>query len=336
MLLLGIETSCDETAAGVLKDRRTLLSNVILSQVVHQPYGGVVPELASREHMRNLVPIVDQALAEAKTPLEKIEGLAVTFGPGLVGALLVGISFAKAVAVSRRLPIIGVNHLEGHIFSNALEHPELEPPFVCLVVSGGHTLLVLVKNWGVYRLLGQTRDDAAGEAFDKVAKLLGAGYPGGQKIDDLAQTGNPARITFPRAYLEKEAYDFSFSGLKTAVALYVQKLSERERENLLPHLCAGFQEAVVDVLVAKTVRAAEESNVSAIAVAGGVARNRRLRQRLGDEASRRGMKFFVPVPQFCTDNAAMIAAAGAFHLSRGERSDLSLNAAPYVPLNGVA
>jgi N6-L-threonylcarbamoyladenine synthase len=332
MLILGIETSCDETAASVVKDGNKILSNVVYSQMVHNKYGGVVPELASREHIRTLVPVVNEALDQAKTPLEEVEGVAVTYGPGLVGSLLIGLSFAKALSYSLGVPLIGINHIEGHIFANFLEYPKISPPFVCLVISGGHSNLVYVAGKGNYELMGQTRDDAAGEAFDKVAKVLNLGYPGGPAIDEASPQGKFDFFKFPRAYLEEGSFDFSFSGLKTAVAIYVSRLSEEELGNHRIDVAASFQEAVVDVLVEKGIKACLAKNTTRIALAGGVARNRRLRKRLKEEAEKRRLEVFLPSPILCTDNAAMIAAAGDFRLSRGEVSDLDLNAIPYASL----
>jgi N6-L-threonylcarbamoyladenine synthase len=332
MLILGIETSCDETAASVVKDGREILSNVVYSQMVHNKYGGVVPELASREHIRAIVPVVQTALDEAQISLEKIEGVAVTYGPGLVGSLLIGLSFAKAVSFSLEIPLIGINHIEGHIFADFLERPDISIPFVCMVISGGHSNLVYVAGKGDYELLGQTRDDAAGEAFDKVAKVLDLGYPGGPVIDQVSEKGNPNFFKFPRAYLEEESFDFSFSGLKTAVALFVSKLSKEELSEHRIDIASSFQEAVVDVLVEKGIRACMKKNTPNLALAGGVARNGRLRIKLDAEAEKRHLHVFYPAPILCTDNAAMIAAAGDFRLSRGERSNLDLNAIPYAPL----
>lgn len=331
-MILGIETSCDETAASVVKDGREILSNVVYSQMVHDKYGGVVPELASREHIRAIVPVVKEALDRAGTSLEVMEGVAVTYGPGLVGSLLIGLSFAKALSYSLGIPLIGINHIEGHIFANFLEHPQVSPPFVCLVISGGHSNLVYVAEKGNYRLMGQTRDDAAGEAFDKVAKILNLGYPGGPIIDQVSKNGKADFFRFPRARLEEGSFDFSFSGLKTAVAIYTSRLPEQKLKSHRIDIAASFQEAVVDVLVEKGIKACLDMNSRTIALAGGVARNRRLRQRVKEEADKHRLEVLYPSPILCTDNAAMIAAAGDFRLSAGERSDLDLNAVPYVPL----
>jgi N6-L-threonylcarbamoyladenine synthase len=332
MIVLGIETSCDETAASVVKDGTTILSNVVYSQMVHNKYWGVVPELASREHMKTIVPVVKSALDEAKIRLEKIDGVAVTYGPGLVGSLLIGLSFAKSLSYSLGIPFIGINHIEGHIFANFLENPRLEPPFVCLVISGGHSNLIYVADKGEYELLGRTRDDAAGEAFDKVAKVLDLGYPGGPMIDKVSKEGKSDFVRFPRSYLEEGSFDFSFSGLKTAVAIYVSKLSKEKLEKHRIDIASSFQEAIVEVLVDKGINAALMRKVKIIALAGGVARNSRLRNRLEMEAQKHDLKVFYPSPILCTDNATMIASAGDFRLSRGERSNLDLNAVPYAKL----
>jgi N6-L-threonylcarbamoyladenine synthase len=316
----------------VLKNGRSIRSNVVCSQIVHTKFGGVVPELASREHIKTLLPIVQTALDQAEVDLKKVQGIAVTYGPGLVGSLLVGLSFAKALAYSLGIPFIGVHHIEGHVFANFLEHRDLRPPFVCLVVSGGHSDLILVTKMGQYEILGQTRDDAAGEAFDKVAKLLDVGYPGGPLIDELSGKGNKDWVRFPRAYLEEESYDFSFSGLKTAVALFVKKKSRKEIDSHLNDIAASFQEAVVDVLVDKTINAANNLKIKKIALAGGVARNSRLREKLSHKAKLHKARVFYPSPILCTDNAAMIAAAGDFYLSKGKSSGLDLNAVPYAKL----
>jgi N6-L-threonylcarbamoyladenine synthase len=333
MLVLGIETSCDETAVAVIGDGQKILSNVVFSQWVHKRYWGVVPELASREHIKTILPILKTALDEAKVTLKEIEGIAVTCGPGLVGSLLIGLSLAKGLAYSLKIPFIGINHLEGHIFANFLEYPDLSPPLICLIVSGGHSTLVYVKDKGDYRILGRTRDDAPGEAFDKVARVLDLEYPGGPSIDKLSQSCKSSKIRFPRAYLEEGSFDFSFSGLKTAVAIYVSKLSVKEKEEQKPCIAKGFQEAIVDVLVEKFFKAALELKVKKIALAGGVANNSYLRQKLSLESSKEGLELYVPSPILCTDNAAMIAAAGDFHLCRGERSTLDLNALAHLSLD---
>jgi len=332
MKILGIETSCDETAASVVADGSRILSNVVYSQMVHNKYGGVVPELASREHIRTIIPVVREALDQAGTSLAKMEGIAVTYGPGLVGSLLIGLSLAKAMSYSLNVPLIGINHIEGHIFANFLEHADLLPPYVCLVISGGHSNLVYVADKGAYQLLGRTRDDAAGEAFDKVAKVLNLGYPGGPAIDKASKNGRPDFFKFPRAYLEEDSFDFSFSGLKTAVAIYASRLPREKLEKHKVDIAASFQEAVVDVLVDKGIRACLEKRAQAIALAGGVARNQRLRRRIREEAEKHKLRVFYPSPVLCTDNAAMVAAAGDFYLSTGRRSGLDLNAVPYAPL----
>jgi N6-L-threonylcarbamoyladenine synthase len=327
MLTLGIETSCDETAAAVLKDT-AVLSSVVSSQVkVHEKYGGVVPELASREHLKNLMPVVREALGQARVSLEDIDLVAVTYTPGLIGALLVGVSAAKAIAYARNIPFIGVHHGEGHILAAQIEYPDIGFPYVALLASGGHTALYHVKEFGSYRMLGQTRDDAAGEAYDKVAKLLDLPYPGGPVIDWLAQEGNSEAIKFPRG--QREGFDFSFSGLKTAVrthvALFKSKDAGFDPKLSIRDVAASFQAAVVDSLVDKTVRAAVETGVNRIVVAGGVAANSFLRKRMKEEAEAKGLTLYLPGMQLCIDNAAMIALAGYFHFQRGERSRLDLN-----------
>jgi N6-L-threonylcarbamoyladenine synthase len=327
MLTLGIETSCDETAAAVLKDT-AVLSSVVSSQVqVHEKYGGVVPELASREHLKNLMPVVREALGQARVSLEDIDLVAVTYTPGLIGALLVGVSAAKAIAYARNIPFIGVHHGEGHILAAQIEYPDIGFPYVALLASGGHTALYHVKEFGSYRMLGQTRDDAAGEAYDKVAKLLDLPYPGGPVIDRLAQEGNSEAIKFPRG--QREGFDFSFSGLKTAVrthvALFKSKDAGFDPKLSIRDVAASFQAAVVDSLVDKTVRAAVETGVNRIVVAGGVAANSFLRKRMKEQAEAKGLTLYLPGMQLCIDNAAMIALAGYFHFQRGERSRLDLN-----------
>ena len=327
MITLGIETSCDETAAAVLKDR-TLLSNIVSSQVkIHEKYGGVVPELASREHLRNLMPVVREALAAASVRLEDIGLIAVTSAPGLIGALLVGVSAAKAIAYARNIPFIGVHHGEAHILAAHLEYPDLEYPYVALLVSGGHTALYHVREFGSYRLLGQTRDDAAGEAFDKVAKLLDLGYPGGPLIDRLARDGDAGAVKFPRS--RQEGFDFSFSGLKTAVRNHIALFRSKDK-GLDPAMnahdvAASFQAAVVDVLVEKTVLAATEAGVKRIVVSGGVAANSELRTRMKEAAEQKGVRLHLPGMGLCIDNAARVALTGYLHYQRGERSSLDLN-----------
>jgi len=331
MLVLGVETSCDETAAGVVRDGQEILSNIILSQEIHSRYGGVVPEIASRIHITEIVGIIEKALTEANTSLESIDGIAVTNGPGLVGCLLVGLSFVKSVHIARGIPYYGVNHLEGHIFAGRLDHKELRTPHIALVASGGHSNLYLVEDWGRYRLLGSTRDDAPGEAFDKVSKLLGLGYPGGPAIEKVSDGANRNFIKFPRAKMGKNSFEFSFSGLKTAVSVYLQDKTPEFIEEHKGDLAASFQEAVADVLVGKALAAAEYFKITQVSVTGGVARNGRLRE-LFEEKRPAGASIFFPSPVLCTDNGAMIAACGDFHLTRGERSNLELNAVPYLEL----
>lgn len=336
MRVLAIETSCDDTGAAVLLNGREILSNVVSSQIsVHQKYGGVVPELASRKHIESIVPIVNEALKTAKVTLKEIDGIAVTQGPGLVGSLLVGLSFAKSIAFARGLPFIGVNHIEAHLSAIFLEEKSPSFPFIGLVVSGGHTSLFRVNGFGKYIRLGQTRDDAAGEAFDKVAKLLGLGYPGGPIIDELSKTGNPKAIPFPRPILSKNSFDFSFSGLKTAVVNYVKTHPEPPGgypENLIKDIVSSFQEAVVEVLLRKTLQAANDQRLKRMVLAGGVAANQRLRAKVKEEALRQGLKVYLPSSSLCTDNAAMVGVVGYEYLKRGLRSPFSLNAFSNLPL----
>ncbi|HLB25335.1 MAG TPA: tRNA (adenosine(37)-N6)-threonylcarbamoyltransferase complex transferase subunit TsaD [Nitrospirota bacterium] len=344
MLILGIETSCDETAAAVVEDGKKILSNVVSSQVeLHAKYGGIVPELASRAHIENIMPVVHEALEASGKKLGELDGVAVTVGPGLIGALLVGVSAAKALAYSAGIPLAGVNHIEGHLSAIFLESDEVYMPFVLLVVSGGHTHLYLVRGWCEYEKLGQTRDDAAGEAYDKVAKLLKLGYPGGPIIDRLSREasekdmasglGRAGAIKFPRTYLEPGSFDFSFSGLKTAVMNHVKGLGPAgpTREQVA-EICSSFQEAVVDVLVKKTVGAAKATGVDGIVVAGGVASNGALRSALKEAADAAGKKLLIPSPALCTDNAAMVAAAGYHLLRLGRTAGLDLNPQANLPL----
>ncbi len=336
ILTLGIESSCDETAAAVLRGGRTLLSNVISTQIpIHQKFGGVVPEIASRRHIVNVMPVIDEALRNAGVTLNDIHQIAVTYGPGLVGALLVGVSAAKALAFARKLPFIGVNHLEGHIFANFLSHTELEPPFVALVVSGGHTALIRVQGYNHFTLMGQTRDDAAGEAFDKVARVMGLPYPGGPEIDKLAARGNADAIDFPRALREKGNYEFSFSGLKSAVLNYLNEMKMKRIEIDKANVAASFQKAVIEVLVQKSVEALSEAGMDTLVLAGGVAANSSLEQRLREAANEHNIRFYYPTKILCTDNAAMIACRGYYQSKAGLFSDLSLNAVPGLSLTDM-
>jgi N6-L-threonylcarbamoyladenine synthase len=326
MLVLGIETSCDDTAAAVLLDGRTILANVVSSQdEIHGAYGGVVPELASRQHIRNILPVIDAALGKAGVSLKDLGGIAVTQGPGLVGSLLVGLSVAKAMAFRWGMPYVGVNHLEAHLLAIHLEH-EVPFPYIALLASGGHTLLYCVKDIGEYLYLGGTRDDAAGEAYDKVAKMMGLGYPGGRVIDSLAKTGDRKAIRFPRARLKKSPYDFSFSGIKTSVLQHLKSQDQQEWKAHVPDIAASFQEAVVDMLINPTISAAVAQNVNRIVLAGGVAANSRLREKINESAAPKNLQVYFPSAKFCTDNAAMIALTGHHWISRGRRDDFTLNA----------
>ncbi|HEV8681592.1 MAG TPA: tRNA (adenosine(37)-N6)-threonylcarbamoyltransferase complex transferase subunit TsaD [Actinomycetota bacterium] len=333
MKVLGIETSCDETAAAVVEDGLKVLSNVISSQHdIHARFGGVVPELASRAHVERLNPIIDEALDQAGATWREIDALAVTRGPGLAGALLVGMATAKAIALALKLPLVAVNHLEGHVYANFLEHGPPQPPYVCLIVSGGHTLLVHIPEEHRYEVLGQTLDDAAGEAFDKVARFLELGFPGGPQLDRLARKGNPDAVRFPRAMAGSGDYDFSLSGLKTAVIRHVRSERAAGRGIPLEDLAASFEEAVVDVQVQKTMAAAAEKGVRTVLMGGGVVANTRLRERMSEEAQRRGLRLLYPSRELCTDNAAMIASAGHFRMARGEISSLDVSVDPSLPL----
>ena len=331
--ILAIETSCDETAAAVVHNGREVLSNIISSQIdLHKLYGGVVPEIASRKHIEKINQVIEEALKEAETTLDDIDAVAVTYGPGLVGALLVGVAEAKAIAYARKLPLVGVHHIEGHISANYIEHPDLEPPFLCLVASGGHTHLVRVREYGEYEILGRTRDDAAGEAYDKVARASGLGYPGGPKIDRLAKEGNPDAVHFPKAHIEGAEYDFSFSGLKSAVLNYINGC-KMKGENYDPaDIAASFQKAVVDVLVENSMKAAENLGIYKFAIAGGVASNTALRAAMKNACEEREIRFFYPSPVYCTDNAAMIGAAGYYEFLAGTRHGWDLNAVPNLKL----
>jgi N6-L-threonylcarbamoyladenine synthase len=331
MNVLGIETSCEETAAAVwLHDR--LGSNIIASQVIHTKFGGVVPELASRAHVKLILPIIQSALKEAKIEKKDLDGIAVTYGPGLTGSLLVGLNCAKAVSLALDIPFIGINHIEGHLFSNSVLEGGPQVPFVALIISGGHTQLVLVRDWGEYEILGKTRDDAAGEAFDKVAKMLELEYPGGPAIDKLAKEGNPNYLNLPKAKFKDNGLDFSYSGLKTAVLYHLQSLSVQERKRRRADVAASFQVAAVEVLVENSLKALEKFKINQLALAGGVACNSLLRKRLKTECAQRGVTLFVPPPILCTDNGAMIARAGKFYLEHGQRSDFSLSPKPSLSL----
>lgn len=333
VLILAIESSCDETAASVVKNGRVVLSNIISSQIdLHTLYGGVVPEIASRKHMEQVNQVTQQALKEAGVSLEDITAVAVTYGPGLVGALLVGVAFAKSLAFAADKPLVGVHHIEGHISANYIENPDLEPPFTCLVVSGGHTNIVLVEDYGVYKIIGRTRDDAAGEAFDKVARAVGLGYPGGPKIDKLAKEGNKDAIAFPRAKVDGSPYDFSFSGIKSAVLNYINHSKMKNEEINRADLVASFQNAVVDALVSRAIMAAKEYGCKKLAVAGGVAANSALRAALENECKKNNITFYHPSPIFCTDNAAMIGSAGYYEYMAGVRAGWDLNAVPNLKL----
>jgi len=333
IITLAIETSCDETSVAVLKNGREVLSNVISSQIdIHRKFGGVVPEVASRKHIENINIIIQQALDEANITFDDIDLIGVTRGPGLVGALLVGISSAKAIAYALNKPIVGVNHIEGHICANYIEHKDLQPPFTCLVVSGGHTYLIYVRDYTDYELVGRTRDDAAGEAFDKVARALGLPYPGGPVIDKLAKEGNKDAVEFPRVYLEHNSYDFSFSGLKTAVLNYLNQARQKGEEIIVKDVAASFQQAVIEVLVEKSIHLAKERHSERIVIAGGVAANEGLRSLMEKRGNEENIKILYPSRILCTDNAAMIGSAAYFNYINGKVSDLYLNVVPNLDL----
>ncbi len=333
VLVLAVESSCDETAAAVVKNGREVLSNIISSQIaLHTLYGGVVPEIASRKHIEKINQVIEEALLEASVTLDDIDVIGVTYGPGLVGALLVGVAEAKAIAYAANKPLVGVHHIEGHIAANFIEHRELEPPFFSLVVSGGHTHLVRVKDYGKFDIIGRTRDDAAGEAFDKVARAIGLGYPGGPKIDQAAKQGNPEAIIFPRAHMADSPYDFSFSGVKSAVLNYLNGCRMKGEEYCQADVAASFQRAVTDVLVENAMGAAEEFHVDKFALAGGVASNSALRAAMKTACEKRGIKLYYPSPVYCTDNAAMIGAAAYYEYRDGTRHGWDLNAVPNLKL----
>lgn len=333
VLILAIESSCDETAAAVVKNGRNVMSSIISSQIeLHAVYGGVVPEIASRKHIEKINQVIEEALCEADVTLNDITAVAVTYGPGLVGALLVGVSAAKAISFATGKPLIGVHHIEGHISANFIAHKDLEPPFICLVASGGHTHLAAVRDYGEYEILGFTRDDAAGEAFDKAARAIGLGYPGGPKIDKLSKEGNPDAINFPRAKVDGASYDFSFSGLKSAVLNYLNSCEMKGIEINRADVAASFQKAVIDVLAGHALCAVEEYGLKRFAIAGGVAANSSLRAALEAECTKRSIDFYCPPPVLCTDNAAMIGAAGYYEYINGRKSGYDLNAVPSLKL----
>lgn len=333
VIILAIESSCDETAAAVVKNGREVLSNVISSQIeLHKLYGGVVPEIASRKHIEKINQVIEEALQNANVTLDDIDAVGVTYGPGLVGALLVGVAEAKAIAYAKKLPLVGVHHIEGHISANYIENLELEPPFICLVVSGGHTHLVCVKDYGKYEILGRTRDDAAGEAFDKVARAIGLGYPGGPKIDRLSKEGNPLAIPFPRAHIQDSPYDFSFSGVKSAVLNYINGCQMKGEDYNCADIAASFQKAVTDVLVENAMSAVKEHGFTKFAIAGGVASNSTLREAMKDACEKNGIDFYYPSPIYCTDNAAMIGVAAYYEYMNGTRHGWDLNAIPNLKL----
>ena len=333
VLILAIESSCDETAAAVVKNGRSVLYNVISSQIdLHKLYGGVVPEIASRKHIEKINQVIEEALKEADTTLDDLDAIAVTYGPGLVGALLVGVAEAKTISFAKNLPLVGVHHIEGHISANYIENLDLEPPFLCLVVSGGHTHLVVVKDYGEFEILGRTRDDAAGEAFDKVARAIGLGYPGGPKIDKLSKQGNAYAMDFPKAKVADAPYDFSFSGVKSAVLNHLNKCKMMGEPVVEADIAASFQRCVVEVLVEHAIAAARDYHISKLAIAGGVASNQTLRNAMEQACEKNGIQFYHPSPIFCTDNAAMIGVAGYYEYIKGTRHGWDLNAVPNLKL----
>ncbi|MDO4662179.1 MAG: tRNA (adenosine(37)-N6)-threonylcarbamoyltransferase complex transferase subunit TsaD [Tissierellia bacterium] len=330
---MGIETSCDESSVSILKNEREVLVNLISSQIdIHKEFGGVVPEIASRKHLEAINPLIDKALKDANISYDDLDLIAVTKGPGLIGALLVGISAAKGLSLATGKDLIGVNHMQGHICANYLSNPSLRPPFVTLVVSGGHTYLCVVKDYTHYEVVGKTRDDAAGESFDKIARSIGLGYPGGPKIDKLSKIGNPKAIDFPRVMLEKDSYDFSFSGLKTAVLNYINNSKQKNEEIVKEDVAASFQQAVIDVLVEKSMRLMDETGYKDFAISGGVAANSTLRETLKEKCEQKGINFYYPSNILCTDNAAMIAMAGYLNYREGEKSDNYLKVYPNLEL----
>ncbi|GIM29629.1 tRNA N6-adenosine threonylcarbamoyltransferase [Clostridium polyendosporum] len=332
-VILAIESSCDETSAAIVVNGREVLSNIIASQIdIHTKFGGVVPEVASRKHIEVINAVVEEALEKAGITINDIDAVAVTYGPGLVGALLVGLQYAKGLAYALNKPLIGVNHIEGHICANFIEHKSLEPPFVCLVVSGGHTFIVHMKDYGEFEVIGETRDDAAGEAYDKVARAIGLGYPGGPKIDKLSKEGNPEAINFPRANFHDDSLDFSFSGLKSAVLNYLNKMEMTSQEINKADVAASFQQAVIDVLTENVISTCKKRRVKKIAIAGGVASNSALRAQLTEESNKKGIEVLFPSPVLCTDNAAMIGSAAYFELIKGNISPMDLNAKPNLKL----
>ena len=333
LLVLAIESSCDETAAAVIRNKREVLSNVISSQIdLHKLYGGVVPEIASRKHIEKINQVIEEALEQAEVTLDDLDCIGVTYGPGLVGALLVGVAEAKAISFATKKPLVGVHHIEGHVSANYIENLDLEPPFMCLIVSGGHTHIVMVNDYGEYQIIGRTRDDAAGEAFDKVARAIGLGYPGGPKIDKLAKEGNKNAITFPRAHIDGADFDFSFSGVKSAVLNHINGCKMKGIEFNRADIAASFQNAVIDVLVQRTVSAAKEYSMKKVAIAGGVASNSSLRSAMEEACKKNGMKLYYPSPILCTDNAAMIGVAASYEYEKGTRHGLNLNAVPNLKI----